>query len=95
MEILLVLSGARGAGVDELRLAIHTRPAATRVLSGRAFAEHLVEVPACREIERHVSARRGRIGRAARRLVHGNEAGQPAQQPMFEGEAENALVCFG
>ena len=77
------------AGGDDRRGA---RSARRRIARRALAAEHLVELPAGRQIERHVGAGEPRAVGTARRLVDRDQAGQPRHQMMLEREREDALV---
>src|SRR3954452_23537266 len=77
-----------------LEARIVVRASFERLLQLPAFAEHLVEIPARRQVERQFGElQRLAIG-AARCLVDRNEAGEPRHELMLERKRENGLVGF-
>src|SRR5262249_2215780 len=56
------------------------------------LAEHLLELPTGRQIEWKLSAGEMRAVRTARRLVDRDEAGEPRDEMVIEGERQDAAV---
>ena len=84
----------RGVGAVGVRLAQgegfdgdHGRVGADAVM-----AEDLAEIPACGEVQRHLSAAEFCTIRAARRHVDGDETGEARDEMVGEGDTQNLVV---